>query len=59
MKNPYYNPPGNSPKAFGLYVTAIESSIQQLFNKKAMKDNLAERERTALKNLWNREDIVI
>ena len=60
MKNPYYNPPGNSPKALDLYITAIKSSIQQLFkNKKAVKDNLTEGERIALENLRNREDIVI
>ena len=60
MKNPYYNPPGNSPKALDLYITAIKSSIQQLFkSKKGVKDNLSEDERISLDNLRNREDIVI
>ena len=60
MKNPHYNPPGNSPKALDLYITAIKSSIQQLFkSKKGVKDNLSEDERISLDNLRNREDIVI
>ena len=52
MKNPYYNPPGNSPKSLDLYITAIKSSIQKLFtSKKVVKDNLTDGERIALDDL--------
>ena len=56
----YWNPPNNASKSLEVYISAMKNSILRIFKeKKDVKDNLTQEERSALQNLKDQKDIII